>query len=345
MTVTSFIHADIPAITTLSEIERLHDQVAPTCFTAAFAYATQSGFAAFNLVMGTEFWAQTPSRWLFGLDYGRTQPQAIRSILQKETARIRIVDGAWIIEKDGFLPRRDFHAKLCILANSDDNRFGMVVGSGNFSSNGLRNSVEAGATLYAEAIEDFDLTMGSSVLRVDDLWEEATPAEELIDAYEERWLDSFARRGGPGVDEASNVMPQAADMFWIETGYVTKNRGPNRPGNQIDLPRGMSRYFGFDPLPNLPLNSVIGPLTLQPCFGDAVTRDLRLGNNSMEKITLPIPEAHGFDIYDGKVLVFERQTNSFLLNALEVADFEAAFGDRLSAVKTMASGRRYGHLG
>jgi hypothetical protein len=65
----------------------------------------------------------------------------------------------------------------------------------------------------------------------------------------------------------------------------------------------------------------------------------------MEKITLPIPETHGFDIYDGKVLVFKREANAFGLNALEVADFEAAFGDRLLAVRTMASGRRYGRVG
>ena len=191
MTAASFIHGVPRGITTLSEIERLHDEVAPTCFTAAFAYATQSGFAAFNFVMGPNFWAQTPSRWLFGLDYGRTQPQAIRSILRKQTASIKIVDGAWIIDKNGFLPRRDFHAKLCILSNPDDSRFGMVVGSGNFSSNGLRTSVEAGTTLYAEALEDFDRTMGSSVRRVDALWDEATPVEEIIDTYEERWLDSF----------------------------------------------------------------------------------------------------------------------------------------------------------
>ena len=64
----------------------------------------------------------------------------------------------------------------------------------------------------------------------------------------------------------------------------------------------------------------------------------------MEKITLPIPETHGFDIYDGKVLVFRKMGNYYVLNALEAADFEATFGDRLSVVMIMGSGRRYGHI-
>ena len=106
----------------------------------------------------------------------------------------------------------------------------------------------------------------------------------------------------------------------------------------------MSRYFGFNPSDNLKKNSVIGQITFAPPVGEAVTQNLRLGNNMMEKISLPIPETHGFDIYDGKVLVFRRSESAFIMHALETEDFEASFGDRLTAVKSMASGRRYGHI-
>jgi hypothetical protein len=64
----------------------------------------------------------------------------------------------------------------------------------------------------------------------------------------------------------------------------------------------------------------------------------------MEKISLPIPETHGFDMYDGKVIVFSRNGDRFRMWALEAADFEAAFGHRLAAVQMMASGRRFGHI-
>lgn len=42
--------------------------------------------------------------------------------------------------------------------------------------------------------------------------------------------------------------------------------------------------------------------------------------------------------------MFRRSEGGFLINALEASDFEATFGDRLSKVMTMGSGRRYGHI-
>src|SRR6185437_11333125 len=97
-------------------------------------YATQSGAASFDLEFGANFWQHTPSRWLFGLDYGRTQPQALRFMLAKQNTNIRLFDGAWVIDQEGFIPRRDFHAKMALLLNPKVNLYGMVVGSGNFSS-------------------------------------------------------------------------------------------------------------------------------------------------------------------------------------------------------------------
>ena len=317
----------------------------PTEFFGLYAYATQSGYASFSLQFGTPFWDQTPTKWLFGFDYGRTQPQAIRSLLQRPNTEVRIADGAWIVEREGFLPRRDFHAKLALMLNPAEAQFGMVVGSGNFSANGLRSSIEAGASFLALGEDSYTEEIAPSAVRAAALWEAGTPAQEVLDAYEDRWLASFCRDGDTEADGAQGEAVADADVFWIEAGYVTKNRGDHRPGNQIDFPRGMSRYFGFNTPANLPVNSVIGEVTFAPAIGEEVTRNLRLGNNHMEKISLPIPENHGFDIYDGKVLVFERAHGVFVMNALEVADFESAFGDRLTQVRTMNSGRRYGQIG
>jgi hypothetical protein len=85
-------------------------------------------------------------------------------------------------------------------------------------------------------------------------------------------------------------------------------------------------------------------VTFEPPFGGLVSNNLRLGNNKMEKISLPIPETHGFDMYDGKVLVFSPKDGRFRMWALESVDFEAAFGHRLGAVRVMGSGRRYGYI-
>lgn len=307
-----------------------------------FAYATQSGVAAFDLEFGSEFWSNTNTRWLFGIDYGRTQPQAIRTLCGKPNAVVRVYDGDWLVDQTGFLPRRDFHPKTSFLVRPDLNRIAAVTGSGNFSSNGLRKSVEAGTTIFADlSANDVNVTEESWAL-ANELWEASTPAEDIIDTYEQSWSGSFSRsEADPNVD---NQIGGPKDIFWIETGYVTRNRGQNKPGNQIDLPRGMSKYFGLTVPEGMPLNSTIGSIKFNTPTNGPVERNLRLGNNSMEKMTLPIPETHGFDIYDGKVLVFRRVGSSFSLNALEAADFEATFGDRLSTVMSMGSGRRFGHI-
>ena len=338
-----FIHKDQSSPTTLSEIKRIQEWVGPTDFFGIYAYATLSGISSFDIEISSNFWTNTTSRWLFGIDYGRTQPQALRKIYEKENTEVRVFDGAWVVDQDGFMPRRDFHAKLSIQSNFLIDRFGMVVGSGNFSANGLRRNIEAGSSLCISGVEEYESSIEESVEFANSLWDRSTPLSEILDVYEERWKDSISRSFEKEQGEENNVYGPK-EIFWIEAGYVTKNRGANRPGNQIDFPKGMSRYFGFNPPDNLPVNTVIGEITFETPDGDSVTRNLRLGNNQMEKITLPIPETHGFDIYDGKILVFQLSSSGYFMRALEAEDFEKAFGDRLSEIRVMGSGRRYGHI-
>ncbi|PID24570.1 hypothetical protein [Sporosarcina sp. P7] len=343
MSLTSFLHYDKNMPTTISEIKRLHDQVRTRDFLGVYAYATQSGVATFDLELGQAFWNDTPSRWLFGIDYGRTQPQALRFIYEQRNSDIRIYDGDWVVNQKGFVPRRDFHAKMALLQNPDANLYGMVVGSGNFSSNGLRNSIEAGAVICTKTASQFGYSLESSIELAESLWLTATPVADILNEYEESWNASLSRKVSESLLKGGNIHSEI-EIFWIEAGYVTKNRGPNRPGNQIDFPRGMSRYFGFNPPTDLQPNTVIGNIKFETPIGKVIAYNLRLGNNMMEKITLPIPELYGFTIYDGKILVFQRSEENFVLRALEMDDFETAFGDRLSEVKVMGSGRRYGHI-
>lgn len=343
LNLSTFLHRDANAPTTISEIRRIHEEIAATDFLGLYAYATQSGAALFDLTFAGNFWADTPSRWLFGIDYGRTQPQALRLLCSRPNVDVRIHDGMYVLDQSGFVPRRDFHAKMAMLLNQEAERSGAVVGSGNFSSNGLRKSVEAGASVITHGINEFDVVLRPTLVAAELLWEQATPVADILDVYEERWSTSFFRRvveNQPSVE----VDHAATPVFWIEAGYVTKNRGPHRPGNQIDFPRGMSRYFGFNPPADLPANSVIGQVVFETPTGEPVANNLRLGNNMMEKISLPIPETHGFDIYDGKVLLFQRAEGRFVMRALEADDFETSFGDRLAEVRVMNSGRRYGHI-
>jgi hypothetical protein len=336
---TTFAQSEANGPTTISELKRVSDAVNPTESLGCYAYATQSGVRTFSLYFGADFWASTANRWLLGIDYGRTHPDALRRLAQMPNAAVRIYDGAWVVDREGFVPRQDYHAKAALFSNAGTPRFGVVVGSGNFSSNGLRLSVEAGSSDIFQTVASYQHGSGQFAARMEAIWATATPVEHILNIYEERWLDVFSWSA-----KASETNEPTGRFFWIEAGYVTQNRGPARPGNQIDFPRGTSRFFGFNPPDDLPRNSVIGPVTVSTLVGPETTNNIRLGNNMMEKMSLPIPETHGFNVYDGKILVFERTGQSHLLQALESADFDAAFGSRIVNVHTMNSGRQYGAI-
>ena len=97
MSVDLFFHESPDATTTLSEIGRLYDLVEPTMCFGLYAYATQSGLAAFDLAFGSDFWETTESKWLFGIDYGRTQPTALQRLCEKPNVEAKIYDGEWLI--------------------------------------------------------------------------------------------------------------------------------------------------------------------------------------------------------------------------------------------------------
>lgn len=341
MSVRAFLQGDDSGANTVSELRRVHGLVGSSTLFGCYAYATQSGAAAFDLNFGTQFWEETDTKWLFGLDYGRTEPTALQFIAGKPRTEVRIHDGQWVVDSPEFLPRRDYHMKSAFFVNQTDNRFGMVVGSGNFSANGLSAAVECGNSLIATSQDEFQETFQAAFGATQTLWDGAVPLEEVFVAYHDRWV----ARGGAEATADEELEFEAIETFWIEAGYVTRNRGPVRPGNQIDMPRGMNRYFGFNAPADLPVNSVIGPITFAPVNGEPVTNNLRLGNNHMEKVSLPIPETHGFDIYDGKVLIFHTEGGGqFRMWALESADFDIAFAGRIAGTKTMASGRRFGYI-
>lgn len=78
--------------------------------------------------------------------------------------------------------------------------------------------------------------------------------------------------------------------------------------------------------------------------GACVRRYLRFGNNAMEKLTLPIPEDHGYGAYDGKILTFERRKDFWILEGFEHDDFENAYRKHIDWFDRMQSGRLFGTI-
>lgn len=332
-----FAHTDPSGTTTLSEIMRVRRAVSADDFFGCFAYATQSGFRVFELSVGRGFWSETRSRWLFGIDYGRTDPRALREIAGRANTEVRIFDGRFVVDQAGFAPRRDFHPKVAMMKNATTNVQGVVLGSGNFSNNGLRRSIEAGAARISRVDSDLD-EMAPVRSVFEELWTAACSLDDVVRSYENRLAALVSSRDTTRA--AGTTGPRRG--FWIEAGYVTKNRGQDKPGNQIFAPNGFRRFFGLQK--DRSNSTKIGQITFETGTGSRVTKNYRENDNGMEKLTLPMPEDHGFGVYDGKVLIFEPVGASFLLTAVEVEDFDLIYGHRLANIQRMGGGRRFGEL-
>jgi HKD family nuclease len=335
---TGFIHETSLATTTLSEITKVRDALSADRIFGCFAYATQSGFRAFELGVGKHFWKNTKSRWLFGIDYGRTDPRALREIAKCANSDVRIYDGRYVVDRDGFLPRRDFHPKVMLVENAASGAQGLVLGSGNFSYNGLQRSIEAGWTTVATTKPEIDRHILPVSSSFEALWKAACPLVDIIDPYETRLAALISSRDAKRVVKLKGQQ----SAFWIEAGHVTKNRGAGRPGNQIFAPNGFRHFFGLTKAKSG--STLMGTITFETSVGPKITKNYRENDNGMEKLALPTPEQHGFGVYDGKVLVFQPHGNGFLTSAIEFDEFEAVYGHRLANVQTMTGGRRFGEL-
>lgn len=303
---------------------------------AAFAYVTDSGVAQINTHLRGLFGRSRDSRWLFSFDYGRSHPTALRTLKRIANSTIRIHDGAYVAQSAAFTPRVSFHLKTALTLQDNGYPCHQIVGSGNLSASGLISGIEAGCVVdYSDVCPK---SGASLIAALEGMWERATPLERVLDDYSRRYKEIVQ----PGVSRLDDVTPDANTLFWIDIGYVTKNRGPDRPGNQFDLPKGSHSYLGINKVRKPARNSVLGSLRLKTPTGAIVERRLRFGNNAMEKLTLPIPEDYGYQSYDGKILTFRRDGGLVALECLEHDDFFRIYGRSISSCDEMKSGRQYG---
>lgn len=303
---------------------------------AAFAYVTDSGVAQLATHLSPVIGESRGCRWLVGIDYGRSHPTALRRLATIGDSTIRIHDGKYVAQSLAFVPRISFHLKTALTLQRTGYPSKQIVGSGNLSASGLLAGIEAGCVVdYASVSKE-----ASNVLMttLKNMWKEATPLEEIIDDYEALYEEIIQPKAlAPKPKAASQT-----ELFWIDVGYVTKNRGEDKPGNQFDLPKGSHVHLGVENVINPDKNSVLADLNIRTAVGTIVRRRLRYGNNSMEKLTLPIPEDNGYECYDGKILTFYVEDDEVVLEALEYDDFFRVHGKRISSCSEMQSGRRFG---
>jgi hypothetical protein len=282
---------------------------------------------------------------------------------QLPNSEVRIPDGAELLAH-GLFPRRCFHPKTFIFDSGTDAAeapFGLFVGSGNLTLSGLNAGVEHAISLLwlPPLVEREAPLLKSSLSQLNwwnAAWESATPvSRDFLIQYrrirptrpredETPSVRSFSADSPREIDTNPGIAWTNANCFWIQTKQLYKNRGAGNPGNQLDLKRGTRVYFGFRPV-SVPQNTVLGKISLQ--YDDLRPRrcSVRFGDNSMDKVNLPIPGSDGPENYDNTVVHFDRAGRKrfrlTLGNRLDLQTWKARSRDQ-GLLYTLAGGREFG---
>ena len=297
-------------------IRAAFEQTQPQRICAAVAYATHSGVAELDAALSKlQGWNKTRKQWLVGIDYCRSDPVALAHLDKLPYSNVRVFDGDFVSKRKGCVPRYSYHPKAYLILG--DKRSTVVVGSGNLSYTGLLQGIEAGASISETKSVTVVKGMHSWFVRN---WRRATSLKNIEEKYEKQYgsdgnrrhpmvseeeavPESASKRGQLGPEELRKL--RVCRHLWIEAGNITRNRGPNLPGNQLMMKRNSRVFFGFE-ASDLELNTLVGHATIQ--FGGNAPKPcpLRYSDNSMDVLTLPVPGSEGPAEYDNQTLHFEQ---------------------------------------
>jgi HKD family nuclease len=340
-------------------------------FTASCAYATMGGVAEFDRrcrsALGTA-WEKIKKSWIIGVDYCRSEPVALECLAAMPRSEVRVPNGKLLVARRMCIPNATYHPK--VFAFEGRSTRALLLGSGNLSRNGLTTGIEAGCIIAATAPLTVDEQSVADKLAdvrkgIARLWTTSTPYGTIRAAYNQCFnaVDNL-RNPTPTDDDSSETeltasragrrrsevsaqrlkQMRACRQLWIEAGNLHENRGKGKPGNQLMLSRMSRVFFGF-PASDVPIDSYIGSVSLR--YGVHFREDcpLRFSNNSMDVLTLPIPDAEGPTAYDGETLLFRTTgLNTFTLTiggSKDKAKWERQ-SQRIEATFKMSSGRKWG---
>lgn len=287
----------------------------------AVAYSTYRGCSRLvdrvSKQIGEERWQEINKSFVTSLDFGLTDPTALEYLSQLNNSIVYIADPE-VVERNGFKPLNAFHPKLYLFNSAVNN--GYVVGSANLTESALISNSE----IVVAGIETPD---NNSWM---DVWSNALANSELLstpllNAYRERRAISSSRTVDPDQEiptpsvtpgetpvfwdaiTTDGVEPSSFDHFWIEAGSMSSGGSHN----QLELPRGANRFFGFSHQQYGENHITIGHPTLTIRGNNWNDRPLTWhGNNRMERINLPTAYQGGYE-YRNCAVLFRRQGDGF----------------------------------
>jgi hypothetical protein len=277
----------------------------------AVAYVTLSGVRLFAEMMAKHLgasWAQTRKQLVTCIDFGLTDPQALREWLSLGNASVFLHNTK--IRDRRLRPTNAFHAKYYEFRDSAATK--IVITSANLSKAALTANTEVAL------IETLTGDLGAA----DAAWtllrqgaEKATPA--AIDAYETRrskivvpivsaafplWLPT--QRLWDAISSGT-AQPGNYNFFWVDAGSMSSGGS----ANQLEMPRGGHQFFGGSVNYSNKSKKILDVnISID---GQPLKRPLSWhGSNRMERLNLPTGRK-----YAQQVILFERVSSGYRVTA------------------------------
>lgn len=328
---TSRIIDAISALSSARQFERLR---------VAVAYATVGGCKELFSELRSKCpnWYEIEKEWLVSIDFGTTDPAALEFLRDHQKSAIRVPNGDALLNQK-LKPTQCFHPKTYWFQEGDDDAcesLAVFSGSANLTFSGLRHGTEHGTSLlWAPPLPELELQQRDKALSMLGWWNGVWGgATEVSDAFVANYKTARPERVRTDDDddvaqlfvdvEERAVEPRAgvawatARCFWTQTFKIVENLGPGKPGNQVDCSRGARVFFGFSAR-DVPKNTGLGEINIRFKGKRIVQTTVRYGNNSMDKVNLPIPDTDGPPDYAHSSLHFEKKDGHFELT-LDDAD-------------------------
>jgi len=288
------------------------------------AYATRAGcetlIDALEERISTEVLLAASKRLVTSFDFGHTDPEALRFWRDLLNGEIRIanvtrgLDGSLDLQ-----PRTsNFHPKAYFFDHPT--RVAALVGSANLTRRALSVNTE---------VANWEATADGQ--QVDRIWTEIWhPAVALTDSLLEEYSVHRPHRPVPNLDSGIqgsqiqlpvtghrliDAMEQGLDpsqflYMWIQAGSMSSGGSQN----QLELPRGANRFFGFNYAAYDPEHITIGQPLLISRSRQWTDRSLTWhsggGQNAMERLNLPTVAQGGFNYVHTSIL-FRRTLRGF----------------------------------
>lgn len=290
----------------------------------AVAYSTRSGCV--RLVerisnrIGRAQWDRIQKQFITSLDFGLTDPGALEFLSGLPGSTVYIANPE-VATRPRFQPSKAYHPKIYLFDEAAHS--GYVVGSANLTNSALISNTEVVA-VGEETPQNSTWNDLWAELRIDTM----PLTDTILGDYRRSWRRPSRRLVAPDpspaaptirpgeksvfwdVIAAGTLAPMTFNHFWVEAGSMSSGGSHN----QLELPRGANRFFGFNHSVYGAAHVTIGLPRLTLRRNTWTDRPLTWhGNNKMERLNLPTTTQGGFD-YRNTAVLFRRHAGGFEIN-------------------------------